>query len=194
MHDAPHELLVGHAGQLEVNWNASGEVGNGGHDLPGEECSGAIRNRAHTRGKNGSRPRGGAFGHCLFCIMTKALSPGVTTASRRGTLLWTWRRRGHRPWGPRSTPVRSGGSLFLGAYPEEPQHSGCEETRHTTQSTQTTHTAAGATRSVARGAEAQARGSSTLSCSRPHPGEYRDRGPGSTSCRRQERWEPEDNR
>lgn len=44
MHDAAHELSVGHAGQLQVHWDAGGDVGNGGHDLQRqEESATAVR-------------------------------------------------------------------------------------------------------------------------------------------------------
>lgn len=62
MHDAPHELLVGHTGQFEVDGNTSRDVRKGAHDLPKEEHSGAIRSRTHQEGRKG---------HGLFCIMMK---------------------------------------------------------------------------------------------------------------------------
>lgn len=107
MHNVPHELSVGHTGQLQVNWNTSGDVRNGGHNLRREEGSSAIRGRSHARGKKGARLRGSASGRCLFCIIMKALSLGVTTASRQGTLFPKGRHWGHRLRAPRTAPVCS---------------------------------------------------------------------------------------
>ena len=45
MHDVAHELLVGHAGQLQVNWDTRRDVRNGGHDLQRQEGTTAIRNK-----------------------------------------------------------------------------------------------------------------------------------------------------
>lgn len=45
VHNAAHKLLVGHAGQLQVNWNTRRDARNGGHDLQRQEESTAIRNK-----------------------------------------------------------------------------------------------------------------------------------------------------
>ena len=113
MHNAAHELPVGHAGQLQVNWNTRGDVRNGGHDLQRQEESTAIRNRRKSGKREGTGPErqcilmkapGHVGGH-RHCGQGRPFPSGKTRLCREALGLRTQSAQGTAPARSRSQPL-----------------------------------------------------------------------------------------